>query len=40
MTVTPPAHIESSDLSPMRPVAAEAIEGRGPWQLAWVRLRR
>jgi ABC-type dipeptide/oligopeptide/nickel transport system permease subunit len=38
--VTPPAQIESADLSPERPVAAEAIKGRGPWQLAWVRLRR
>jgi peptide/nickel transport system permease protein len=39
MTVTPPAQIESADLGPVRPVAAKAIEGRGPWQLAWVRLR-
>jgi ABC-type dipeptide/oligopeptide/nickel transport system permease subunit len=40
VTVTPPAQVESSDISPVRPVAAKAIEGRGPWQLAWVRLRR
>jgi peptide/nickel transport system permease protein len=40
VTATPPAQVESSDISPVRPVAAKAIEGRGPWQLAWVRLRR
>jgi ABC-type dipeptide/oligopeptide/nickel transport system permease subunit len=38
--VTPPAHIEPADPSPVRPAAVKAIEGRGPWQLAWVRLRR
>jgi peptide/nickel transport system permease protein len=40
VTTTPPAQVESPDISPVRPVAAKAIEGRGPWQLAWVRLRR
>jgi peptide/nickel transport system permease protein len=38
MTLTPAAALEPAVLSPSAP-PAEAIEGRSPWQLAWLRLR-
>jgi peptide/nickel transport system permease protein len=40
VTVTPPAQIEPAGLNSPRPAAAKAVEGRSPWRLAWVRLRR
>jgi peptide/nickel transport system permease protein len=40
VTVTPPAQIEPADLNSPRPAAGKAVEGRSPWRLAWVRLRR
>jgi peptide/nickel transport system permease protein len=39
MTLTPAAAFEPAILSPSAPAAGEAIEGRSPWQLAWLRLR-
>jgi peptide/nickel transport system permease protein len=40
VTLTPPAQIEPVGRSSAQPVPTGAIQGRGPWQLAWVRLRR
>jgi peptide/nickel transport system permease protein len=39
MTLTPAAAPEPAVLGSSAPAAGEAIEGRSPWQLAWVRLR-
>ena len=39
MTLTPAAALEPAAPSSSAPGAGEAIEGRSPWQLAWVRLR-
>jgi peptide/nickel transport system permease protein len=39
MTLTPAAALEPAVLNPSAPPAGEAIEGRSPWQLAWLRLR-
>jgi peptide/nickel transport system permease protein len=39
MTLTPAVSLESAALGSSAPGAGEAIEGRSPWQLAWVRLR-
>jgi peptide/nickel transport system permease protein len=38
VTLTPPATAEAAAPT-VEPAAAETIEGRSPWQLAWVRLR-
>jgi peptide/nickel transport system permease protein len=39
VTLTPPAIAETALLTSDRPDEPEAIRGRSPWQLAWVRLR-
>ena len=39
MTLTPAAALEPAGLNSSAPAAGGAIEGRSPWQLAWVRLR-